>query len=47
MTTRGLVESDMREIAHLIFLAATDFENSREEIATRVAAICKKYPLYE
>lgn len=47
VTTRGLVESDMREIAHLIFLAATDFENSREEIATRVAAICKKYPLYE
>lgn len=47
VTTRGLVESDMREIAHLIFLAATDFKNSREEIATRVAAICKKYPLYE
>ena len=47
VTTRGLVESDMREIAHLIFLAATDFENSRVEIATRVAAICKKYPLYE
>ena len=37
----------MREIAHLIFLSATDFENSREEIADRVAAICKKYPLYE
>lgn len=47
VTTRGLTESDMREIAHLIFLSATDFENSREEIADRVAAICKKYPLYE
>lgn len=47
VTTRGLVESDMREIAHLIFLSATDFENSREKIADRVAAICKKYPLYE
>lgn len=47
VTTRGLTENDMREIAHLIFLAATDFENSREEIANRVAAICKKYPLYE
>lgn len=47
VTTRGLTENDMREIAHLIFLAATDFENSREEITNRVAAICKKYPLYE
>lgn len=47
VTTRGLVEEDMKEIAHLIFLAATDFENSREAIKASVAALCKKYPLYE
>lgn len=47
VTTRGLVEEDMKEIAHLIFLAATDFENSREAIKASVAELCKKYPLYE
>ena len=47
VTTRGLVEEDMKEIAHLIFLAATDFENSCEAIKASVAALCKKYPLYE
>ncbi len=47
VTTRGLVEEDMKELAHLIFLAATDFENSREAIKASVAALCKKYPLYE
>lgn len=47
VTTRGLVESDMEEIARLIYLAATDFENKREEIKARVDSLCKKYPLYE
>ena len=47
VTTRGLKEADMKEIAHLIYLAATDFENSREKIKASVSALCKKYPLYE
>lgn len=47
VTTRGLVEEDMRLIARYIALAAKDFENSREEILTGVEKLCKKYPLYE
>lgn len=47
VTTRGLKEEDMDKIAELIYLAATDFENKKEEIKEEVAKICKKYPLYE
>lgn len=46
VTTRGLVEEDMHEIAELIHLAITDFENKQSEIIQRVEAICQKYPLY-
>lgn len=46
-TTRGMKEEDMREIASLIKLAICDFEGSAEEVKRRVAALCKKYPLYE
>lgn len=46
-TSRGFVEEDMREIANLIKLAVCDFENSKDEAAKRVAALCAKYPLYE
>lgn len=47
VTTRGLKENDMREIARYITLAAKDFENSKDEILKGVNALCKKYPLYE
>ncbi len=46
VTTRGLKEEDMAVIAHLLKLAATDFENSREEIIAQVKILCDKYPLY-
>ncbi len=46
-TSRGFVEEDMREVAKLIKLTITDFENSQDEIRQRVDALCKKYPLYE
>ena len=47
ITSRGLVESDMAEIAHLIWLTATDFENKADEIRAAVTKICEKYPIYE
>ena len=47
VTSRGLKEDDMRTIAHLIKLAATDFENSADYIRAEVTKICDKYPLYE
>ena len=47
VTTRGLKEEDMDRIAEFIFLAATDFENKKDEIRAGVKEICDKYPLYE
>lgn len=46
VSSRGFVEEDMPEIAKLIKLTAVDFENSKDEIRTRVAALCAKHPLY-
>jgi glycine hydroxymethyltransferase len=45
MTTRGLIEEDMREIAELIALAL-DQSNDRESLRGKVCTICEKYPLY-
>ncbi len=47
VTTRGLKEDDMKEIAECIYLTAKDFDNSKEKIREKVTAICAKYPLYE
>ncbi len=47
VTTRGLVEEDMRKIAHCVALTAKDFDGSRQEVLDSVAALCEKYPLYK
>ena len=47
VTTRGLKEEDMDVIAECIYLAVTDFENSKEAIRAKVTSICEKYPLYQ
>ena len=46
-TTRGFVESDMKEIAKIISLTLSDFEANADEARERVKALCEKYPLYE
>ncbi len=46
VTSRGMREPDMKEIASLIKLTITDFDNSADQIRTRVSALCEKYPLY-
>ncbi|MBE6600822.1 MAG: serine hydroxymethyltransferase [Ruminococcaceae bacterium] len=46
VTTRGLGEEEMKTIAHLIKLAATDFENSADYCRAEVDKICNKFPLY-
>lgn len=46
MTTRGMKEEDMMEIAEIITLAL-DESNDRDEIRARVAKLCDKYPLYK
>ncbi len=47
VTSRGMNEDDMKEIADLIALTLKDFDNSKDEIKTRVQTLCDKYPLYE
>ncbi len=46
LTTRGMKEADMKEIAGLIRLTLTDYENSAEKVRNSVAVLCSKYPLY-
>ena len=46
VTTRGLVEEDMKAIAHLFKLVATDFESTADECRAIVKGLCEKYPLY-
>ncbi len=47
VTSRGLNEEDMDKIAEFIYLCATDFENSKEQIKAGVTEICNRYPIYE
>ena len=47
VTSRGLNESDMQTLAHLIGLAAKDYPASAACIRSAVAEICAAYPLYE
>ncbi len=47
VTTRGLVEEDMKKIAKLIKLTITDFDTKADYIRSEVTKICGKYPLYE
>jgi len=47
VTSRGLVEEDMKTLAELIRLTAVDFEGSADKIRAEVTAICEKYPIYE
>ena len=46
ITTRGLVEEDMKVIARLFKMVATDFEGTADECRTIVKGLCEKYPLY-
>lgn len=47
VTTRGLKEDEMRTIAKLIKMAATDFDTKADEIRSTVNEICDRHPLYE
>ena len=47
VTTRGFTEEDIIEVGKIIAITLKDFENKSEEAKSRVAALCKKHPLYE
>lgn len=45
VTTRGMKEEDMKEIASIITMALDENED-REEIKSKVKTLCDKFPLY-
>ena len=47
VTTRGLVEKDMKKIAEYITLAIRDFEGSADAIRAGVTQLLEAYPLYQ
>ena len=47
VTARGFKEEDMAVIADCLYKVATDFENSKEEILSKVSVLTRKYPIYE
>ena len=46
VTTRGLKEADMKKIAELIYLTATDYDAKADYIRSEVTKICDQYPIY-
>jgi glycine hydroxymethyltransferase len=47
LTTRGLVEEDMTEIAGVIATALSDhFEAQKDVLAERTRGLMERYPLY-
>ena len=46
VTARGMKEDDMVEIADLISICIYDYENRKQEVIDRVAALTAKYPIY-
>ncbi|MDN5314278.1 MAG: glycine hydroxymethyltransferase [Clostridiales bacterium] len=46
VTSRGMTVEDMDEIAELISLTLSSFEQEKTNIIKRVEGICSKYPLY-
>jgi glycine hydroxymethyltransferase len=47
LTTRGLVEDDLREVAQVVVAALSDrFEAERDELLERSRALMERYPLY-
>ncbi len=46
VTSRGMKEEDMKEIATIIAMTLKDYENNKEEAKARVKALTLKYPLY-
>lgn len=47
VTTRGMGEQEMKDIALAISMAIGDFEKNRHEVLAIVDRLCKRYPLYK
>ncbi|MEA5084282.1 MAG: serine hydroxymethyltransferase [Lachnospiraceae bacterium] len=46
VTSRGMKEEDMKEIADIIAMVLKDFDANKEEARKKVAALTNKHPLY-
>lgn len=46
VTSRGMVEEDMKAIAEIIYLVLSDFEANKEKASNLVSELVGKYPLY-
>jgi glycine hydroxymethyltransferase len=46
VTTRGMGENEMYEIAKAISLALSDFDANKEEVISIVDSLCSRFPLY-
>jgi glycine hydroxymethyltransferase len=46
VTSRGLGIAEMGQLAELIYLAATQFDEKADYIRASVAEICSRFPLY-
>lgn len=49
VTTRGMKEEEMKEIAHLIHLSITNYRNREvlEKIRSQVRDLCGRFPIYQ
>ena len=47
VTSRGFLEDDMRKVAELLFLAASDYDSKVDYIRSEVGKLCAQHPLYE
>lgn len=47
VTSRGFMEEDMKKVAELIYLTASDYNNKADYIRGEVEKLCAKHPLYE
>ena len=47
VTSRGFKEDDMKKVAELIYLTASDFENKADYIRSEVEKLCAAHPIYE
>jgi len=46
VTSRGFLDDDMRTVADLIYLTATEYDSKVDYIRSQVCKLCDKYPLY-
>ena len=47
VSTRGMSEEEMDEIAQLIYLTLSDFDNNKEKVKAGVKELISRFPLYE